>query len=44
MVTVSFEKSEGSMVLLAIANEVDPVRKDPHFKELLQRMNLPQLS
>ena len=39
----AYADHDGSMVFLAIANELDPVRSDPRFKELLQKMRLPEL-
>ena len=36
------EERDGSLILMAAAIEVDPVREDPRFKSLLERMGLRQ--
>jgi tetratricopeptide (TPR) repeat protein len=36
----AFEERDGSLILMAAAIEVDPVREDPRFKSLLERMGL----
>ena len=40
----AFEERDGSMILIAAAVEFDPVREDPRFKALLDRMGLGYLA
>ena len=39
----AFAERDGSLVLITSAIEFDPVREDPRFKSLLERMGLPHL-
>jgi hypothetical protein len=39
----AFEERDGSLILIAAAVEFDPVREDPRFKSLLERMGLSHL-
>ena len=36
----AFEDRDGSLILITAAVEFDPVREDPRFKSLLDRMNV----
>lgn len=38
----AYDTRDGSMIFIGVAMELDPVRSDPRFKELLQRMRLPR--
>jgi tetratricopeptide (TPR) repeat protein len=38
----AYDDRDGGMIFLAVAKEFNPVRSDPRFKELLQRMKLPE--
>jgi serine/threonine protein kinase/tetratricopeptide (TPR) repeat protein len=40
----AFEERDGSLILITAAVEFDPVRDDPRFKSLLQRMGLEHLA
>ena len=40
----AFEERDGSLILITAAVEFDPVREDPRFKSLLQRMGLGHLA
>ncbi len=44
MLQKAYENRDGSMVFLAVSVELDPLRKDPRFTEMIRRMNLPVLS
>jgi eukaryotic-like serine/threonine-protein kinase len=37
-----YQTRDGSMIFLGTAMELDPIRSDPRFKELLQKMRLPE--
>lgn len=40
----AFEERDGSLILVTAAVEFDPVREDPRFKALLDRMGIGSLS
>ena len=40
----AFEERDGSLILITAAVEFDPVREDPRFKALLERMGLAHLA
>jgi serine/threonine protein kinase/Tfp pilus assembly protein PilF len=40
----AFEERDGSLILITAAVEFDPVRQDPRFKSLLERMGLGHLA
>lgn len=40
----AFEERDGSLILIAAAVEFDPIREDPRFKLLLERMGLGHLA
>ena len=40
----AFEERDGSLILITAAVEFDPVREDPRFKTLLERMGLGHLT
>ena len=39
----AFEESNGEMVYLMVEPLFDPLRADPRFQELLDRMNFPEI-
>jgi hypothetical protein len=39
----AFEERDGSLILVTAAVEFDPVREDPRFKALLDRMGVADL-
>ncbi|PYR35386.1 MAG: hypothetical protein DMF90_13800 [Acidobacteria bacterium] len=40
----AFEERDGSLILITAAVELDPVRADPRFKSLLDKMGLGYLA
>ncbi len=40
----AFDERDGSLILITAAVEFDPVREDPRFKSLLERMGLGHLA
>ncbi len=40
----AFDERDGSLILITAAVEFDPVREDPRFKSLLERMGLGYLA
>ncbi len=44
MLQKAYENRDGSMVFVSVSVEMDPLRRDPRFKEIVRRMKLPELS
>ena len=40
----AYEERDGSLILISAAVEFDPVREDPRFKAILERMGLGHLA